>query len=394
MFTLLLAAILLPGSAADGYGVRAISTSDSRLTWSPYNWHSHKGYKSTITAGAYVKVGFEGSHLGLKIKADRMTEAAKKGYKLRAYIDDDKKPVERDLTKIEAGELVFANALSIEPHQAKIVVAQSNPVGHWQADDTNRLTVSAVAVESLTDANARSSKVLVYGDSIVESVEFGAETSFASVLGETLGAEYGAVGFGGQGWEQPGVAGRPLKNSWQWHYAGAKRDLSQDTPDAIYNNMGINDANTGVNPEVMRRDITDWLEAARAASGSQTKIYMVVPFNFGRAEKYANYLGVYRQGVQGYLDSNPEDGQVYVIDLGRAGWEAVRDGSWDALHPHVVGSKKLAKMIHGEVERLTVEPQPAVEPEPTEPALSGYEKLVLPWALPTYLKSAIAWLGL
>jgi hypothetical protein len=64
----------------------------------------------------------------------------------------------------------------------------------------------------------------------------------------------------------------------------------------------------------MQDKITSWITDARNASSTGTEIYMIAPFNFGRGS-YPTYKAAYLSGIQDYLDVNPDDTRVYLIDL-------------------------------------------------------------------------------
>jgi lysophospholipase L1-like esterase len=249
--------------------------------------------------------------------------------------------------------------------------------------------ISGVTAEQFGAAKALVRQILIYGDSIVEQANTGAETSFAAVLGGLQGAEFGAVGFGGQGWVQKGIVGTPFGESWQYHFAGVKRDLGQPIPDAIYNNMGINDAGSGQSPEAVQREIFDWLTAVRQSTSYQTKIYVVVPFNLGDDGRYPGHAEAYRAGIRDYQADNPDDQQVYLVDLGRDGWEAVLNNSNDALHPNQAGCERLAQLVYAEAQRVTIEPKQPAKPERS--VVHGYVHFYLSFLTPIYLEPTLAW---
>jgi hypothetical protein len=125
------------------------------------------------------------------------------------------------------------------------------------------------------------------------------------------------------------------------------------TPTAIFNNYGINDARGDTGAPTMRSAVTGWLGAARVASSIGTEIYMIVPFNYGNGS-YNTYKTAFIGGYQDYLDSNPDDTRVYLIDLGVKAWDAVDNNSTDDLHPNDTGSAILAGLIKDALTPLVI----------------------------------------
>ena len=163
---------------------------------------------------------------------------------------------------------------------------------------------SLVAMTSLPNGNG-----IIYGDPLVEGVQTNnsisypsdRSRSFAQYVGIGLGCEYGTVGFGGQGWNQAGNGSVPIfPSTWNYHSTGRPRSFTTVPTWAIVMH--------GTNGSVVSATVQSWITSFRAAVGSSTWIFVVVPPGcFGKTELTS--------AVNNYSTANPSDTKVKLIDV-------------------------------------------------------------------------------
>lgn len=88
-----------------------------------------------------------------------------------------------------------------------------------------------------------------------------------------LNCEYGLVGIGGQGWQNPGGGGYPVFGS-SWNGYDSTHSKSFSTPPTyVVVHQSENDHSYSTGPETSA--VSSWIPAARSAFGSATKIFLV-----------------------------------------------------------------------------------------------------------------------
>ena len=363
--------------------------SNSDLYFSPYNWAPFGSTaKEAMTGGAYVKVGFTGTSLGVQLDLSNSNSVLSSNM-LTAYIDGSSIPIIKTLADADSsGTITFANGLVSGTHYAVIYFSyQLENTERWNVDGTttyanvfrlknivldhNATTTSLVS----TPIAPTSSRMLMFGDSITEGVTIGSpsspqsELSYAADMARDIGIEYGQVGYGCQGWIANCSQLEPTwdiasntepygSNSW-WNYNYATtRVVSTSTlsdgfkegaPTAITMNLGFNDANGGY--VVPASTYENYFTKMRMVSGQNTEVFLIVPFAMSGNSAYssssvfeANYANM-KAGYAAYTAANPTDHRVHLIDLGAWGGGEEYSTGGDHIHPNASGSSYLGKAL-------------------------------------------------
>ena len=203
-------------------------------------------------------------------------------------------------------------------------------------------------------------------------------SSWVASLADEIGAEYGLVGFGRQGWLvggnggvpefQPGGKAAGMSAAWRSHWSGVKRQLrgpwfggGGEAVTHVIAMHGTNDGITGQHDADVTAAATAWLAAVRDALGPKPLIFLVVPFGGFCATALTLAMLRYQEGCGRLCDV-----RTHLIDLGAeasrnlAGFNIVRGRyqhtpeSCDGVHPtarrHLELGQMLAKCIL-EIER-------------------------------------------
>jgi lysophospholipase L1-like esterase len=370
---------------------------DSNLVYSPYTWYDMGSDYSCNFAGCYIKLAFTGTTLGLDI-----TTAGLYGNTiLHAYVDGATSPLEQNFNGSSDSKVIFTDSLPMSDHYASIYVSSVyGGSGKWVASATgssvkvrNVLLSDGASILSTTDtpvAEKTDGKVIFYGDSITEyAIDIGVaigEKSYATVLGQNLNMEYGQLGMSNTGWNySSGVpdfyTGDKSVDSWSNYFLSTPR-LGGDgkyiggAPTAIFNNMGINDANNDSGSATVRSDVVGWLADARTASDVNTEICIILPFGLGGQTSNAYYQGI-TDGYADYVSANPTDRNVCLINLGAVGRQVVMDNNPnDNLHLNHIGAEIMAGLINDALEPLA--------PSAINTTATGEpDEIKLSWTAPT-----------
>lgn len=427
----LLSAFLFLGFAGTVSAAGEVGISNANLKWSPYNWvSSGTTWKQSPTVGAYLDVAFTGTTLGLNVDSSFVTSTATPAnLRITAYIDGNTIPIVRTMADVTSGQLMFSSSLAPGNHYAHIVVSSNtNNSSRWAATSgTPRSTLRITSVQlgatdttlplSSTPLAKNGPKILYYGDSITEGNNIGGvgtygELSHASVLGEELNANYGVHGYGSAVWYFSLISSAPdfhflssdttnySTGNWRNYYQGESllnsvanpsSGYKEGIPDAIYNNLGINDVNIyGLGApfggsfalQQFEDRVYEWLEEARSAIGARPAIFMVVPFgynctqainpdlNSGQIANLQLYKTTYLDAINTYKSDN-QDTRVITIDLGAEGCQVVFDNSTDKLHPNPTGARLLAELIAAESEDQIIPDVPLAATATEEGEVTG-----------------------
>jgi lysophospholipase L1-like esterase len=188
--------------------------------------------------------------------------------------------------------------------------------------------------------------MLACGDSITDGTGAGAPSgndalyAYHQLMATGLGAEVGAIGFGGMGWLTQGswMDGNFL-STWNTYSNGRPRDFTG--LGYFFVNMGTNDEILGNTPgATIQSTIEAWLPTARAALPATTKIVVMVP----PAGYYESFIV---DAVASYKAST-QDPYVYsvtVTEYFNTETLAARAQTWwsaDSAHPTGLGHAHLA----------------------------------------------------
>jgi lysophospholipase L1-like esterase len=362
----------VPGTAT---GEVAVDNPD--LVWSPYNWQfDGSSWAQTSPGGAYVKFAFTGSTLGINIDQSMLNGIDPSQMHLDAYVDGSATPITKTFADAtDSGtQITFTTSLGTGDHYAVIYFAQSPfQVDRWigPADDL-RVTSLQLALDGTGDIlppagtpiAAQPKKVIFFGDSITEGYHDTAdENAYSADVAKVLGnVEYGQIAYSGAGWDISAPNNVPdfyvnapnqSTSFWENYDSSASRlvdpaNLSEGfiggAPDAVYVNMGINDADAGAPAVDLETKMDAWLGDMRTTIGPRPEIFVIVPFNFGSGN-FPTYKTDLLAGVSDYEAAHPSDTRVDVIDLGASGWDIVQANSTDGLHPDDAGAALLANQI-------------------------------------------------
>lgn len=354
-----------------------VAVNDPNLYWSPYNWHANGStWTETTPGGAYLKIAFTGSTLKLDVSTSTMSGVDLSGVAVDAYVDGSGTAITRTLGALSAaGVLTFSTSLGAGSHYAIIYLSKTPQVSDRWNGPAEVLRVTGIQLASDGSGNSRSlsgtpiaplsGRLLIYGDSITEGIMVSsAEKSYAAVMAQQLGYEYGQVGYGFLGWTHQGTGNTPYfydstatsSSLWRYFDAGKSRmvsnaDLSQGfldgTPNAVFVNMGINDADTSTGAALMRYKVAAWLADVRTALGANPAIFVISPFNFGSTTVTADvtYKAALIGGISDYQSTHPSDQRVYALDLGTSGYNTVQSDTSDGLHPRDTASASLGQSL-------------------------------------------------
>lgn len=320
--------LLSLGSAA--FASIDVPTTDPNIAYSPYNWFkSGSSYAQTPNPGAYLKVGFTGSKIAVKIDTSPF---------IAANVPASHYPLVR--FSIDGGP---AKTIQLAPNTTSILCGTGLPranhnlllqyvsgyvfLDFWTPVNVLRVTGlslddDAILTKPSASEMPRPRTALFLGDSITNGDDDVADfvrgitnevdtqdatIGYPAVVAAGLGAEYGVVAYGGASWDgsaadghTPGLMATYSKiDSQHSRLVGSK--LSP-VPDDVFINMGENVGPSG-------DDVPKLLTALRSASSSRTNIFVIIPFS-GRARTALT------NGFHSYKKIAPVDSHTFLLDLG------------------------------------------------------------------------------
>ncbi len=358
-----------------------IDVNDGHLYFSPYNWYNGGSYRLNTVAGGYVKVAFTGSYLALGIDTSNLNAEDAGSILVNAYIDaqpDGSNAIRKSLANVQGDRIVFADNLSAGTHYATFYLSKTPITNAWTDGAPNALRVNGVYINAgekvldLADTEnyVRPRRIVFYGDSITEGdgIVEGSEYSHATQMAALLNAEYGQLGNGGMGWYKGGCRmldvfyrDQEKDGYWRYYIEGKSRFVNDDlssgyidgTPDAVFVNMGTNDVSEQSKDDhpLIRKKVNAWLSDIRASVATDTKVFVIMPFCFGRSEQlYKRFENAVDKAVEEYNSANPSDKNTYLLNLGSDGQKVIVNNSIDGLHPNRSGSLTLAKMLYDQMQ--------------------------------------------
>lgn len=326
--------------------------SDAKLVRSPYNWTTRNTYLETNNAGAYLKIKFTGASLSAILDVSHLVAASVPAgaYPTIKWSIDNKAILTYQLTSAD-GSYPLATGLTAGTHTCQLWVDNFNlNLDRWSTP-VNAVRIQRFEVgsgQSFLQADSLFQRAIFFGDSITEGVAVGANNtavgSYSASLANSLGVEYGQIGFGFLGWTvaTPSPSNVPaFTTSWNLQMSGVNRSFSP-APDMVFVNMGTNDGLQSVGSSTVQSAIASWLTAARTALGSACKIFLIVPFGQFQSTAVNNAFNAYKT-------ANPSD-LIYLIDLGADGSTGLTNAgasvnSDDGIHPNVLGTLRLAGLM-------------------------------------------------
>jgi len=256
-----------------------------KVRFSPYNWKVTPTSAKSINPGSYFNTLFTGTSCTLNFDlTGEMASPFTMAYRIDLcgpwrYITVSTSAVSLDMTGSDA-------AFATDGHYLEVVFRANNNQGITQRwnPQTAAMVLTGIALDSgavlKLPPNAKSRRILFYGDSITEGMEthlpiHDATGAWTFIAGSALGAEFGIVGFASQGWASaynPPAYTPFFPSTWNYIYEGVARDFS-NAPDLIVINHGTNDSSN------ITSVATTTLNAMLAATPGTTKIVVMQPLN-------------------------------------------------------------------------------------------------------------------
>jgi hypothetical protein len=343
----------------------SIRVDDPNIVYSPYNWvHDGKTYAQSSNPGAYFKLSFNGTRIGIDLDVSPLTAAnvPASQYPVIRYSVDGKPGTQVQLTP-NTEFLKCADGLPSGSHSLLLQYVSGYVfLDFWTPVNTVRITgftldPGSSSLPPTGFAKPHSLNALFLGDSITNGDDDIAEFSkgitnavdtqdatigYPAIVAAGLGAEYGIAAYGGASWDGNAADGHTpgLMTSFsmidQVHSRLVSGKLSP-IPDEIFINMGENAGPSG-------DDVPKLLTELRKASSPKTHINVIVPFS-GRARS-----GL-KAGFEAYRKAAGKDKLTYLLDLGNNPYLAAAGPtlySVDGQHPLANLHALLGAQILGE----------------------------------------------
>ncbi len=345
-----------------------VTVSDPNVFYSPYNWHrSGSEYAQTPNPGAYMKVGFTGTSLTMKIDVSSFTKANVPAghYPMVRYSIDNGPATDLQLTPLTAS-IECAKGLKEGSHTLLFqYVAGYVFLDFWSPINAIRVTGLTLDDGAKTVAPPQEKRFALFlGDSItngddnIATFKGGitnevdtqdATIGYPSVVAAATKAEYGVVAYGGASWGSTAADGATPGLMTFWSMVDKEHSRLVDgkfspIPDDIYVNMGENRAPS-------QDDVINLASSLRSASSLETNIFFIVPFS-GRAREPIVRAVTRLQETAGWPP------RLYLIDLGDNPYVGNRGPtmySVDGQHPLATLDGILGAQIVAERARLLAE---------------------------------------
>jgi hypothetical protein len=366
-------------SCAVTSGPAVIAINDANLVWSPYNWSFDGTTKAAASAaGAYLKIGFSGTSCQLNIQTSQYMTYGVTPPKVLWSVDGGAWQSAQLTTSQIA--LSLASSLASGSHTVDVILDAENGAQGW-ANISNGLWISSIQLDVGSGTIARTDtlpkRMLIYGDSILQgqnstgpgspgTASDSAVLTFGRALAFAFGAEFGALGYGGQGycgWASGANSGNPIAppplftpandaaSSWNKYYQGLSRLVSSllaPAPDYIVIAMGRNDYAVG--NSTVAASVGGLLAALRAAAPS-AKIFAFIPFAGSAITGITNGFNAYQAAAPDsscfLLNTHNDSLFNYSIQAGPT--IPTKDAPSDGTHPwyafHGVAATEMAQLM-------------------------------------------------
>lgn len=326
MHPLFLATSLLATNPLAG----VLPASTPGIVYSPYNWYqAGADYAQTSNPGAYLKLGFTGTQIGLDVDVSPLTTARVPAvqYPVVRYSVDAGPSTTVQLTP-DMKTLSCAKGLAPGSHELLVqYVAGYVFLDFWTPVNVLRVNGFTVDEGASLGKPGRFSvpqkrNALFLGDSITNGDDDiatfaggitnavdtqDATLGYPAVVAAGLASEYGIVAYGGASWDHTAADQHTpgLMRSWSMLdsvHSRLVRGKFLPIPQDVFVNMGENSPPSG-------DDVSQLLADLRAASDKGTNIFIIVPFS-GRSR------GQLTKGFNSYRSAHGSDSHVYMLDLG------------------------------------------------------------------------------
>lgn len=312
-----------------------VPTSDPSLQLSPYNWVRESGFVQTPNPGAYIRLGFTGTSVQVKLDNSTFAGVPANQFPLIRYSVDNGPGT---TIQLKPGQQLLdcANGLKEGNHTIRLdYVSGYVFLDFWTPINVVRVTgftIDKDASTFTTSTNTRDAlflgdsitngddNVANYKDGITNAVETqDATIGYPAVVAAATQSEYGIVAYGGASWDRTAADGHTpgLMTFWdkidKTHSRLEKSKSSvyrifsdykgsfNPVPDDIYVNMGENRPPSG-------DDVINLLYSLQRASAPSTNIFIIVPFS-GRAR-----TEIFRSYVRA-TETFGDRLRIYLLDL-------------------------------------------------------------------------------
>lgn len=296
----------------------------SNILFSPYNWNVQATYAAAVNVGAYAKFNFGGTSCALAFDVSTLA-----GVFPQVEYRVDGGPW--NVVTVAASVSVTMNSATTAyaNHLLELVVKGSSESSNRWNGTSNIVKLTGITLDAsktISKPSALPLYGLYYGDSITEgsitiaasgdaTVKEDGVMGWAYESGRLLGAEFGVVGFGGQGIVATGAGSVPaITSTYGSIYSGVARSFSP-MPDYICVNIGTNDGTSNTTTAM-----TTLLNGLLSAT-TTTKIVVLRPFN--GTSQAAN--------IQAAIAACSAPSRCAYVDT--AGWFSTAN-SFDSLHPN------------------------------------------------------------
>lgn len=317
-----------------------IAYNNANVFYSPSNWDDRGTYMSSANPGAYARLAFSGTSVGVKVDVAAMAAASlpAASYPIVRTVIDGVSFLDTQLTSSTTA--ITRSGLASGAHTLEVffLAADINNGERW-VTPVNAVRIAGFTLDAGATVSAvskRGKSALFFGDSIwegylaagtVTTQPTGNNCLLTTVpgLAKAFDAEYGTIAFSGQGYQVAGNNGAvAFPSAYASHSSGRSRlvgGLFSPAPDYIFVQHGTNGTTT-------QADVQAMIANLRAAAPS-ARILMLVPANGkARAQITAAVAAVASAAV-----SLIDIGTGYAAGIGAFGGGA-NLYSLDGLHPN------------------------------------------------------------
>ena len=313
-----------------------VSVSDPNIQLSPYNWVREASYIQTPNPGAYLRLGFTGTSIQVKLDNVSLAGVPANQYPLVRYSIDNGPGT---TVQLRSGSYDLECAKGLKPGKHTLLFQYVSGyvfLDFWSPVNVVRVSGFSLDADASTfTTSGRTRNALFLGDSITngddntanfkDGVTNAVETQdatigYPSVVASATQSEYGVVAYGGASWDRTAADGHTpgLMTFWDkidethsrleidrkspFSRATVYKGSFNPIPDDIYINMGENRPPTPNN-------VYDLICALQIASSFKSNIFIIVPFS-GRAR-----LPIFRGYTLAGEGTGPRP-KIFLIDLG------------------------------------------------------------------------------
>ena len=343
-----------------GVNALIIPANDTRIYHTEYNWYADKtfGFIETANPGAYIKVNFTGSSIGIALAPPLLNIT----YATLTWSIDEGPEQNEKLPAPENFIQLASNLNKTTQHSLYLFVKNAEHEDRWYGPGI-RIRILNFTIDddaTLIAPKLASKRMIAYWDSIGEGIgvygdlpSSDAHATWAFALAPALDAELSLVAWGAQGYTVGGTGNTPPlwnsngeANSSTWKWISSKYPRSFEVcPDYFINGHGTNDGLKKINPDLVSAAALGWLKEVRQTCPT-SKVFLVVPF--GRFMEDAII-----KAYQSYQEIQYDHSTV-LIQLGERGskgltqWGATFEAV-DGIHPWAWKSCQLGALLAAEI---------------------------------------------